>query len=69
MLKRSRTTKKMLGDRAYVATAPSVWNSLLKHIRKIETLNEFKCYLKKWFCHHYFPVCCWTRSLNLSWFA
>ena len=55
-LNRPRTTRKTLSDRAFAAAAPSLWNSLPKHIRKIEKLNEFKRHLKRYLFRQAFSL-------------
>lgn len=36
------TIKKTLGDRAFSAAAPNLWNQLLADIRKQDNFNKFK---------------------------
>ena len=47
MLQTPKTlTKKTLGDRAILATAPKLWNGLPLKIRNEPSLNRFKGLLK-----------------------
>ena len=39
-------TKKTLGDRAYAAAAPAVWNKLPSYIRSEQSIRKFKTLLK-----------------------
>ena len=38
--------KKTLGDRAYAAAAPAVWNKLPSYIRSEQSIRKFKTLLK-----------------------
>lgn len=40
----STTTKKTLGDRAFTAVAPSLWN---KQLREIQEEDNFECFNSK----------------------
>ena len=42
----STKTKKTLGDRAFTAAAPSLWNKLLSEIRNEDNFERFKSKLK-----------------------
>ena len=37
---------KTLGDRAFMVTAPRLWNSLPKELRAITYVNSFKAHIK-----------------------
>ena len=37
---------KMLGDRAFMVAAPTLWNSLPKELRAITNVNSFKAHIK-----------------------
>ena len=39
-------TKKTMGDRAFVAAAPAVWNKLPSNIRAENNFNRFKILIK-----------------------
>ena len=39
-------TKKTLGDRSFMASAPKLWNRLPSNIRAVNDLNCFKTLLK-----------------------
>ena len=50
MLQTPRTlTKKTLGDRAFLAAAPNLWNGLPSQIRNEPNFNRFKGLLKTHF--------------------
>ncbi|XP_072014868.1 uncharacterized protein [Amphiura filiformis] len=46
-------TKRTLGDKAFTAAAPRLWNSLPIHIRQLPSIHRFKKSLKT----HLFPTC------------
>ena len=46
VLNRPRTNRKTLGDRSFVAAAPTLWNALPQEIRQCQNINVFKCPLK-----------------------
>ena len=46
----STKTKKTLGDRAFTAAAPSLWNKLPSAIRDEDDLKRFKSKLRTFLC-------------------
>ena len=50
-------TKKTLGDRSFMASAPKLWNRLPSNIRAVNDLNCFKDFLKHIFLDRHFHVC------------
>ena len=43
----STKTKKTLGDRAFVTSAPKIWNELLRYIRNLHNFSIFKKLVNK----------------------
>ena len=52
-------TKRTLGDRAFLATAPKLWNGLPSQIRNEPNFNRFKGLLKT----HLFGLAFYYRSI------
>ena len=52
----STKTKKTLGDRAFTAAAPSLWNKLLSEIRNEDNFEHFKSKLKTFLFRAAYPM-------------
>ena len=52
----STKTKKTLGDRAFTAAAPSLWNKLPSEIRDEDNLERFKSKLKTFLFRAAYPM-------------